>query len=88
MTTSFSKTLFHEVRQQVRAPSFYFIYTRHTKYSVITLDGRMFYFTGTCTIKQLLEIILNEIKLRKNKKYKKGMRDKDTKQVIPSRLSR
>jgi hypothetical protein len=37
-------------------------------FSVLALDGRMFYFTNTATIKQLLEVTLIEIKAQKGRK--------------------
>jgi hypothetical protein len=37
---------------------------RLTKSSVMTLHSRMFYVTSTATIRQLLEILLMEIKVR------------------------
>jgi hypothetical protein len=35
------------------------------KFSVMTLDDRMFYFTSADTIKQLLEVLLKEIRVWK-----------------------
>jgi hypothetical protein len=36
----------------------------------MTQDGRMFHFTSTATIRQLLKVMLKEIKIRK--KLRKG----------------
>jgi hypothetical protein len=49
------------------------------------LDGRMLYFTSAIIFWQLLEVLLNEINIRKDKgKGRKRLRDDDTKEIISS----
>jgi hypothetical protein len=40
--------------------SMHVFYTQSTKFSVMTLDGRTFYFTSADTIRHLLEVLLKE----------------------------
>jgi hypothetical protein len=41
-------------------------------FSVMILNGRMFSFTSAATIRQLLQILLKEIKVRKKLKEEVG----------------
>jgi hypothetical protein len=51
----------------------------------MTQDGRIFYFMSAATIKQPLELLFNEINVRKGyKKGRKVIRDEDVKEIIPS----
>jgi hypothetical protein len=43
-------------------------YAWHTKLPAIKLHGRTFYFTSAATIRQLLKVLLTEIKARKGQK--------------------
>jgi hypothetical protein len=47
-------------------------------FSIMILDGRRFCFTSAAIIRQLLELLLNEIK-----EGRKGMSVEGTKEIIP-----
>jgi hypothetical protein len=49
-------------------------YKRLINVSLMVIDGRMFCFTSTATIKQLLELLLKKIKDTKVMKERKGKR--------------
>jgi hypothetical protein len=52
-------------------------------FSAMTLEGRMNYFQSSATIRQLLVVLLREIKARKGqKKRRQGVNYEDMKYVI------
>jgi hypothetical protein len=49
----------------------------------------MFYFLIAANIRQILEVLLEEIKVQKEcRKVRKGVRAEDTKEIIPTEFKR
>jgi hypothetical protein len=56
-------------------------YEQLAKFSVVILDGKMFYFECAARVRQILEVFLKEVKYQKDntgkeRKYRMKMRNK------------
>jgi hypothetical protein len=58
-----------------------------TKFSVMTLHGNIVYFTSAATIRKRLEVLLQNIKVRKGQRDGRNeVKDEDTKEIISRRI--